>query len=312
MQARQWILGFFTIVLLILSSVQLWLLYKDIPLRFSNSISYDAKLAFLDKTNLLDKADTLVIGSSMALNNINGVTLEENSSQIHKVANIASWGLEPFQTLQLLKSIDLKNIKTIIYGLQYDDFTQVIEKHIYNQQEVKDFLHHQKVLTPYFKRFTSAREDFRLYNNFDKIYHDSHHYQSLKFDRTGSVPLDINQSTIDKVRWEGIKWLNDPLNPRAYTSLKTIIYLARDHDIKLIVARSPIRPAVLKARPEAKKRVESFSNMLQDLAKRKHFIYLDFSEKLSWNNDDFVDFEHLDIEGTELYTKGIIKYGGLE
>ena len=312
MQARQWILGFFTIVLLMLGSVQLWLLYKGIPPRFSNSISYDAKLAFLDQTHLLDDSDTLVIGSSMALNNINGVTLEENSTQIHKVANLGSWGLEPFQTLQLLKSVDLRNIKTIIYSVQYADFSQVIQKHIYNQKEVKKFLNHKLVLTPYFKRFTSAREDFGLYNDFNTVYHNPQDYHSLVFDRTGSAPLDIPKEDIDQKRWAGEKWLNEPLNPKAYSSLKSIIYLAQDHHIKLIVARSPIRKAVLSTRPEATKRVKDFSTMLQNLAKRKHIIYLDLSKKIPWNDEDFVDFEHLDVEGTILYTNGIIKYGGLQ
>ena len=44
---------------------------ENIPYRFSNSISYDAKISFLKRNKeKLINADTIVIGSSMGLNNI--------------------------------------------------------------------------------------------------------------------------------------------------------------------------------------------------------------------------------------------------
>lgn len=312
MQARQWIVRFFVIVMLILGSVQLWLLYKGIPPRFSNSISYDAKIAFLGRTGLLDKADTLVVGSSMALNNVNGVVLEENSSQINRVANISSWGLEPIHIYQLLQVIDLKNIKTVIYSLQYGDFTVGDSDRVYSMYDVKRFLKHKIVFRPYFKRFTTAREDFDIYDNFDEYYHDPQDYRYLVFDRTGGVSLNIKKENISHRRWIAKKYLIKRLDPKAFIDFQRLIDFIKEHNIRLIVVRSPIRKAVLDSRPKAAKRVEEFSNKIAKITKKSGVSYLDLGKRLNLDDSCFVDFEHLSHKGTKIYTQAIIKYGSLK
>jgi len=311
MKAVHWIIYFFLINIFIAILLYSWLVYKHIPPRFSNSISYDSKLEFIKKNNLVDGADTLIVGSSMALNNVNGITLETNSNRIHKVINTGSWGLEPLRILELLKSFNLHEIKYIIYSIQYTDFSQDWKKTIYHQSDVSNYLKNNFIFRPYAKRFTSMLSDFDEYNHLDETFHIPNRYKSLLFDRTGSVPLDINKNNIIKTRWEGINYLKDPVLKTSLRNLVKIVYLAQRFNIKIIIARPPIRPAVVKSIPHLKEKIDAFNTSLYDLAKRKKFIYINSAEKLHTTDKDYVDFEHLDTEGTILYTNAIIKYGEL-
>ena len=311
MKAIHWIIYFFLINIFIAILLYSWLEYKHIPPRFSNSISYDSKLEFIKKNNLIDGADTLIVGSSMALNNVNGITLETNSTQIHKVINTGSWGLEPLRILELLNSFNLHKIKYIIYSIQYTDFSQDWKKTIYNQSDVLDYLQNNFVFRPYAKRFTSMLSDFDEYNHFDETFHTPNNYKSLLFDRTGSVPLEISKNHIIEERWEGVNYIKNPILKTSLRNLVKIVYLAQRFNIKIIIARPPIRPAVLKSIPHLKEKIDAFNASLYDLAKRKKFIYINAAEKLHVTDKDYVDFEHLDTEGTILYTNAIIQYGKL-
>ena len=84
MSYKKWIVVFVGVIFINIVAISIFIYSHHIPLRFTNSISYDAKLNFLHKTNCLKDADTIVVGSSMALNNISGITLEDNSSKIKK------------------------------------------------------------------------------------------------------------------------------------------------------------------------------------------------------------------------------------
>ena len=118
MTGTKWISLVMTfMVILFLSTILLIVIVTkkfDLPFRFSNSISYDVKLNFLNKhKNLLKNSKTIVIGSSMALNNIDSKYLEK-TEKFEKTVNLSSWGLQVSEVFQLLKIIDLTDKKYVV------------------------------------------------------------------------------------------------------------------------------------------------------------------------------------------------------
>lgn len=310
MKAQYWLVIFFSISLISAATVQFSLVYLNIPLRFSNAISYDAKLTFIKKSNLLEKADTLVIGSSMSFNNINGIMLENNSSKIYKVANIASWGLEMSQTLELVTRVNLKNIKYIVLSIEYGDFTKKYPRGI-DYEVVEDFLNDKFTIKPYLKRFTSALLDFDMYFNFDKIYHNPNSYKSLVFDKTGSVNLNFPKKYISQNRWGMVKEFKHTLQNSSFQALVKLARLCTDNKIELIVATSPIRISILKNNLKLKKELNFFTQKIKNISEVEDFKYIDIHGSEIFTDKYFLDIEHLNLTGTRLYTSLIINKAGL-
>ncbi len=80
----------------------------------SNSISFNAKSAFINRNySKMKHADYVIMGSSMSLNNIDGLFLEKATN--HKVINLSSWGMKIFDFKEFLCHIKLNS--TIIINL---------------------------------------------------------------------------------------------------------------------------------------------------------------------------------------------------
>ena len=114
---RTFILAVFFYALIILG---LYKVESKFHLPIYNHISMDTKIHFLKHRVDLEAADTIIIGSSLALNNINGELLEDTSSHIDKVVNLSAWHMQCPQQLPLLsRIINHGNVKRIIYPAQY-------------------------------------------------------------------------------------------------------------------------------------------------------------------------------------------------
>jgi hypothetical protein len=307
MKAKKWITIYFLFIITVVISLQSILIYNKIPPRFSNSLSYDAKLNFIHNGKLLENADTLVIGSSMSLNNISGIALEDDSIKIKKVANIASWGLSSEESLKFLQLINLKKIKYIIYSTEYDDFTDRKQEKDIDIKNAIAYLDNEFVLKPYLKRFSTAYKNIKNYFFYKKIYLNPNSYTSLLFDRTGSVNFTFSQEYYNKERWNSTREYDDELSQKSFESLKKMVDIANAHNIKMIVTTSPVRLAFLKTHPIAQKKMLSYVKELKKLSKEKSFIYINAHEILQLDDSCFLGATHLNKSGATLFSKIILQ-----
>ena len=116
MNSKLWLKSWLTLFFIFIINSFIFIFYiynyKNVPLRFTNSISFDAKLSFLKKSEKLNDVEILIIGSSMGLNNINSIVLSQNLG--NKILNLSSWGLKTNEIYEFLKILDLSKIKKII------------------------------------------------------------------------------------------------------------------------------------------------------------------------------------------------------
>lgn len=301
-----WMLIFFLSFVFMMVSSPVYFISNDVPLRFSNSISYDAKLNFIRNNQLLKDANTIVIGSSMALNNVNGVFIEKNSEKKLKVANISSWGLKTTEVLQLIKLIDLKRVKYIVYSTQYFDFDKNKLKDI-NKRDVVDFLNNDFSMKPYIKMLAGLSNNFEKYLNYKSIYLNENKYTNLNFDSTGSVIFDFPEKYIDKKRWGETQKGDYSLSDECYNALVELIAIAKLHKIKLIVVTTPFRRSVLNSNSNLFNIYNAYTSKLEKLSKKHPFIYLNTHETLNLTDKDFVDKSHLNRGGSILFSTKILE-----
>ena len=96
---------------------------KDYPPPVTKRISFDAKLKFIRDHIDPDTVDTIIVGSSIGMNNILGSVLEKSSTKVKHALNLSVYEATTLQVEQVLELSDaFPNLKRIIYSAQYSDF----------------------------------------------------------------------------------------------------------------------------------------------------------------------------------------------
>lgn len=309
MKNKTWILVAISLFLLSMTFALMFTLYlvrQGVPLRFSNSISYDAKLNFIHNTRLLDKADTLVVGASMALSDVSGVTLEEDK-RIGKVANISSWGLHSSDILRQLEMIDLSHVKTIIFATQFLDFDDNTPRADIDQACVKRYLSNKFDPLPYVMTMETILPEFMTYVRYKTIHMDSQTYSYLDFDTSGSALYANEGFKILKFRWDDFKAKKCQLIDSSFTDLDKIAEIAKRHDIRLIVITTPIREEVLSSHPPQKRCYQEYVSRLSSMSDGGSFDYLNINASLRLQDNYFVDKIHLNIDGAKRVSQEILR-----
>jgi hypothetical protein len=267
-----------------------------------NSVSLDAKLQFINSNIDMQKIDTVIIGSSMALNNINGEILEKNSKKHLMVLNAGAWGLSAEQVEQLLPLLTAhSNIKNIIYAISIGDFTRA--------DRLKSF--DSKLLGRYIDNKLSILDRARLitysignYKSFFKnimewhdVYDNQVKYTSLKFDTTGSVALNIYGNNIRKSRWNEVNEAN--IDDHSYEVLLRMINYVHSKKQNFYVVITPYRKDTLDKSTKLKNSFLNFQAKIAKTASMDNAYFIDMHEKMNLPAEYFVDYAHLNNQGSE-------------
>jgi len=307
MKAKNWIKLWSTLTVMSIISLISVITLSNIPLRFSNSISYDVKLNFIRESKLLENANTLVVGSSMALNNIDGNRIVNKAKKIRKIANLGSWALQSSEVLQLLKLINLDEVEYIIYATQYLDFEEKRRSKI-DDLEVESYLNNEFILSPYVTTLTSIPTNISNYTKYADIYLNPNKYTYLKYDKTGGINLNFSDKYIDKERWESIDKEVYTLDEACFDDLVTLSKLARSKGIKLIVLTTPYRASMMENNGNLSEIYTSYVEKVKILSKKHGFAYFNTHDTLNLDDKYFVDGIHLKKHGAALVSDEIIKY----
>jgi len=275
MNGKKWIsIYLFTIssfLFMMFGVIYLFFSEGNLPFRFSNSISYDAKLKFLHNNNkLLNESNTIVVGSSMALNNIDSDYLLKNE-KCNNVINISSWALQVNEVFQLLKLLDLSKKKYIVYSTQFIDFQGSTTKNI-NENGIIDYTYGNFSFYPYISTINSLLMNINNIINYDIRYRDKNKYTYLDFDIHGDINFNFdNDSYINKNRWSYID--NGSLNKKTFDIVIELNNYLKSQNIELIVITTPIRNEIVN-NPIILKKFNTYTKNLNFLSKKYGFKYL--------------------------------------
>ena len=221
----------------------LYILSFSYPLPVFSHVSLDAKLKFLNQTDRTITADTIIIGSSVGVDNINGVLLEELSRSSHAVLNYSAWGLNPVQIEQLLPVIlDNRNIRSIIYAVTPGDFTRGDPLGSYDERFIRNYIYNTLSVFDHLFLLNKGANNHRAYwktiRNWKTILQNEHIVTSLLFDRTGGVVLNIHD--VDHKTWKLHTGDQQP-DDAAFQALERIMQVVAERNIRLYFAVTPQR-----------------------------------------------------------------------
>jgi hypothetical protein len=253
----------------------------------SNSISFNAKSAFIYKNyTRLSHADFVILGSSMSLNNIDGLFLEKFTEK--KVINISSWGMKIKNFKDFLPHI--KPNAEVIINLNFNDFGEPwLEKYL--NYPIGD---NNEYFNKTFNRLTYQKqcELFEEYTN-DSA---NRNYKCLIFDQTGGVLLQKEKFNISIKRWEDAP--SSPTEEELENLLNQLEILA-NHKVYLFFS-----PERMKYKSQSK--VRAISEFERNLKKKFNNINFSNFYNLEYPDSLFVDCTHFNNCGARNYTQLIV------
>ncbi|CAG4891662.1 hypothetical protein [Paraburkholderia gardini] len=300
MKARTFFIGFCLPLVLFIAAIFLsFAAGIRIPgPRISASEAFNEKAAWLRTQLAPSKCDVLVIGSSVALNDVDNQELAQ-SLHTSNIINAASWGLN-IEDLPAFYSHLSQHCKfrTVILATTYIDFESHWDKEI-DWQAFEHYLSGAQlqpyVQTPdlyyYTRRITSGWRDRDHPGNVD----------SLDFDHGGSVllacgKLDLPDERVYAWRTHGI---TSP-RPGTYVALAKLAAQIRSDGARFIIVSTPVAAAARNhfgaALPGFWQPIEGFVH-----AQGVEFIY--GQTKLTLNDSSFADFLHLNRCGAGQFTR---------
>lgn len=260
--------------------------------RISSSESFNEKARWL-RNNLNKGCDIVIVGSSMALNNVDGYSIKINFPG-YSVINIASWGLNISESRKLLSQVTKKcKPKLIVYSAFYADFDAQWSKDV-DWGLLESYFDNEPVILTYLKTL-----DLKYYTStfftrgmakrkFNKIYH------SLIFDETGSVLLDCDNFEVISERWNGYKkykTLNIKNIESNITDLRGILDYAGKNEIQFVFIKTPLRLEANKTllKPE----IEHLWAKVEKSTKYFGGRFVDMQLRNDIVDNQFTDFAHL-------------------
>jgi len=304
----------FLIIFIIIFSSILYSFYfiKNYPVSITNRISFDAKIGFIKKNIDLKSIDTIIVGSSIGLNNVQGEVLEKYSKESKGVLNLSVYEATPPQIKQVLELIPLfPNLKRIIYSAQFSDFAYAGKIKNYNSKFIMDYILNRlstlDILRFYFKSCQDIFFCIKRQWNWDREHQQSNHFTYLGFDKSGSVPLEIYGKDIIQSRWK------NPHSNRqsiyAFAGLDEITKDLKKKDISFIFVMQPYRASLVKKYKYLRPTMQKFRQKVKMiLNKNREGVFLDLDNILNLEDRYFADRSHLNSKGSYISTKAIAEF----
>jgi len=282
---------------------------KKYPIPVTSRISFDAKLKFIREHIDPDDVDTIIVGSSIGMNNVLGSILEKSSSQITHALNLSVYEATTLQVEQLLELTDaFPNLKRIIYSAQYSDFPHAKKFKNYDSKFLIKYL--RKELNPLAEQkvLFHACQDLEFCMKREKEWQKKHgmsnKFTYLGFDNTGSVPLKIYTKKGVGGRW----YLPHPgiMNNESFNAVARMAQKAQEKGIKYYVAHQPYRTPLVKKHKGVHDALKYFDDRIDSIMKKYDGTLIRL-QNLHLNDDYHADRSHLNDKGATLVSQEIGK-----
>lgn len=274
---------------------------QKILLPVTNSISLDAKLYEARIRLRGKKLDTLVIGSSMALNNFSSETFFKHTTENKTLYNFAAWGLNMKDSCLLLDILVRQyHPRNVIMLSNYIDFRDQATLSM-NELNVRLFLLDKSIVDCFLIGKTGFLSSLTYRRKYDEKRIGRDHNDSLFFDDYGSVPLDTgNFNYTDSSKNNKIKPFYQPAESQ-YEYLEKMIKSLSARHIQFSFIQTPFRCGVLEGEtPEKQKSMSDHFLRTSRIVSSNGGIY--FRDDESYSDRFFIDIIHMNATGAAKLT----------
>ena len=315
----------FTVLSTLLVSLTFILQWKKLLVapQFVASISFDEKVKFF-KEEKLGKSPTIVVGSSVAVNNLDEALLKGRSGNQISFINFGFYGLsisELRHSLSLAIKVNGKPDTLLILSAPTDFYgcfssVQAGSKHLnlqnLNQEDVARYILSD---TPSVFYHAKYRGLWRMVNpklmlEVRRQRNTNDTLDSLKFDSSGSVLLEVPKESISPERWQGEQWAPamDQLSSQkntCYDSFQKLVDYVDQSRINLVFVLSPVRQGYLNKFDPTRKKLDDHKKKIETILSQSNSIFINAHGDLQLSDKYFVDALHLNKIGAQVLTKYI-------
>ena len=305
-----------TLTLILLSIVigafiYIYFFSKAYPIPLFHRISLDAKMKFIRDMNHKDQIDTIIIGSSIGLNNIQGIVLENSSQKVNHVVNLSALGLKTTQIEQLSELFSLfQNAKRVIYSAQFEDWSGDFllgEKEVGFAKKYIDLGKGTIDFSYTMYTFKHLIEFVKNHWKWEKEYAPNNTNHGLSFDRSGSVPLNMYDENINHKMFSTPP-LDTKLDKENFFALEKVTKKLQSDNIQFYFVASPYRQPMIDQYDDIRIAREKFIRKAKEITIKNGGKFIDLHEKLHLNDDYFADREHFNIEGSIVTAKEVGRF----
>lgn len=274
--------------------------FKSMPTNnFSNSISFNSQIQHLHSLHRTKETEFLVLGSSMALNNIAAELIEDSIQQ--KTYNFSSWGLKSQKLLEIVQTIEFEKCRTVLIPFSNQDLYDSAHFDIKDLELVNNYLNSKN--TAWYKaaaflynfNFSDFRKNWSLRS---KDLYRLNTYSSLSFDSCGSVLINTTGFVFSKKRNE--RYFDTTGFTAFMQNITAIKSLLNKKNISFKLAYMPWRDDLIT--PERESANNAIASILHRTFKDE-FIDL---HNLKLEKALFCDGTHLFKDGAKIITRNII------
>ena len=288
--------------------IYVYIYAKSYPIPLFHRISLDAKMRFVRDMSDRDRIDTIIIGSSIGLNNLQGIVLEDSSQEVKHLVNLSALGLQTTQVEQLSELFLLfPNTKRVIYSAQFEDWSGA---HLLEDIEVgfaREYIYLGRGpidLSYSLYTFKHLIEFAKNHWKWEKEYAPNNTNHGLTFDRTGSVPLNMYGEDINHKMFT-----TPPANTKLYKenflALERMIKGLQSKNIQFYFVAEPYRQYMIDKYDDIRIARDKFIQKTQEITIKNGGKFVDLHKKLHLGDDYFADREHLNSNGSVLTAKEV-------
>jgi hypothetical protein len=265
----------------------------------TGNVCFDEKVRFL-RNSPSKQCDVLVVGSSMAVANIESQTMLKHLPQGTRLLNAGAWNMKVGHTramLECLLGVYRPDRIILVCGLM-DFYRDPRPSQFFDASEVTQFIHGSSYWLAVLRHF-----DLQYYVkwSFSILQHRSTRkdYESVMFDAWGGIPYDIFFPNVDQRRWNQKV---DPaqVDPRQYEELGRLADLVRSRGLRLICVQPPLRHGAIPIGAAAG--VDEHWRRMEEILRSRGFHLCNFQKAMTLNDDYFADYSHLNEKGAVIFS----------
>lgn len=270
--------------------------------RFSSNLAFNEKARWLRNT-LPERCSTLIVGSSMAFNNIDAAILPASRFGNH-VVNVSSWGMNTQDSLTMLKTVaPMCKPDNVILVTNYMDFYDSWEEGI-DWQDFRDYIRHEPGLVAQLREFDlnyfiTSIKAIRANRSRGK-----RSYQSMEMDSTGTVNLDCEHFQVDADRWAGPKQ-DRALAPNAgkvnLDAMREFAEYAQSIHARLLVLIPPLRNNLEHSLLTGER--QALWDEVAHIVSSHGGTFVHVAGSPDYDDSLFVDYAHLNACGAKKFTR---------
>lgn len=268
----------------------------------SDSISFDAKAYELKRVNL-KHTEVIVVGSSVALNDLNTKIIKENIPLSYY--NFGAWSLQVDDDYKMLKHYVAKyKPRYVLFPSTMHDFSSDPDPSLPYDIDLGD----QALGYYYIKNFANLNEIIKRKSALALSRKDNNRYDCLLFDDGGGVELQLTKDNISQKRLKmDIGEFPTKNTPDAYKSLTEMASFLKNNRVKLIFIQTPYNSYFVKT-PQLKENVNAHFEKCRTIVENSGGAYLNYHDFFaSADSGMFVDPSHLSGQGSKVLTRKIVK-----